>query len=161
ILRVSANGGKPETIVTLKSGEVAHGPQLIQNVDTLLFTLRTASVSWDNAQVVVQSLKSGNRKVIFTGGGDARYFPTGHLIYALGNILLTLPFDTKKLEVIGGPVPILEGVSRSVSTAAAHFTTSMDGTLAYVPGTNGGTEVNLFLVDKMGRRKALNMETAA
>src|SRR5205807_9048622 len=41
ILRVSANGGKPENIVTVKSGEVAHGPQVLSGGDALMFTLRS------------------------------------------------------------------------------------------------------------------------
>src|SRR5262249_53222880 len=39
ILRVSANGGKPETVVSVKSRETAHSPQLLPGGDGLLFTL--------------------------------------------------------------------------------------------------------------------------
>ena len=36
-------------------------------------------------------------------GADARYVPTGHLVYALGNTLLAVPFDVAQLAVTGGP----------------------------------------------------------
>jgi len=39
ILQVSANGGKPDTLFTPQSGEVAHGPQLLPGGDEVLFTL--------------------------------------------------------------------------------------------------------------------------
>src|SRR6185436_11264936 len=39
IIRVSANGGKPETIVSVKPNEVAHGPQLLPGGGAVLFTL--------------------------------------------------------------------------------------------------------------------------
>src|SRR5207253_2391329 len=123
ILRVSANGGKPETVVTVKPGERAHGSQLLPDGDGLLFTLGGLGGRWDRAQVVVQSLKSGQRKVLFTGGSDARYVPTGHIVYAQGSTLLAVPFDAKKLQVMGDSVPIIEGVMRSGdnTTAAAQF----------------------------------------
>src|SRR5215510_2838839 len=39
IMRVSANGGKPEQLVSLKPGELAYGPQLLPGGKDLLFTL--------------------------------------------------------------------------------------------------------------------------
>ena len=41
IQRVSANGGEPETVLTVNAGEVAHGPQLLPDGDHVLFTLAT------------------------------------------------------------------------------------------------------------------------
>src|SRR5437867_7302388 len=59
ILRVPGSGGKPETVVTVKPGELAHGPQLLDDGDTLLFTVATNTVTgWDAAQIVAQSLRS-------------------------------------------------------------------------------------------------------
>ena len=164
IVRVPANGGKPETVIAVKSGEAAHGPQLLPNGDSVLFTLRTGSGSWDQSQILVQSLKSGQRKVILSGGADARYLSTGHLVYAVGNTVFAVPFDPDKLEVAGGPVPILEGISRPPAdqTGAAHFSTSIEGSVAYVSETAlAAGASNLYLVDKNGMRKALNIEVDA
>ena len=70
--------------------------------DALLFTLAgTGPNRWDNAQIVIQSLKSGERKVILTGGSDAHYLQTGHLVYALGPTLLSIRFDVRTLGVTG------------------------------------------------------------
>jgi serine/threonine-protein kinase len=161
IVRVPANGGKPETVVKLQPAESAHGPQLLRGGESLLFTLRTSqtNVSWDESQIVVQSLKTGERKVILTGGSDARYLPSGHLVYAVANAVFAVPFDVTNLETVGTPVPVLDGVSRPPvnNTGASHFGTSLDGTLVYVSGTSGaGT--SLYLVDKAGQRKSLNIE---
>src|SRR5262249_15806518 len=72
------------------------------------------------------------------GGSDARYLPTGHLVYALGGTLLAVAVDVKKGEVLGGPIPVLEGVMRAQmsNTAAAHYAVSSNGTLAYVPASS-------------------------
>ena len=41
IMRVSSNGGKPELLVSVKAGELAHGPQMLPDGQTVLFTLAT------------------------------------------------------------------------------------------------------------------------
>src|SRR5207249_4414905 len=138
IMRVSANGGKPEVIVTAKANERAHGPQMLPDGKTVLFTLAvgiTGSERWDKAQIVAQSLKTGERKTLVEGGSDARYLPTGHLVYALGGVLFAIPFDAARLQVSGGPVPIIEGVRRAGGgTGTAHFSVSPTGSLVYIPG---------------------------
>ena len=81
ILRVSSSAGKPETVVSVKPGEIAHGPQVLPGSHTLLFTLLTSNLSasgWDRAQIVVQSVESGERKVLFEGGSDAFLHKSGH-----------------------------------------------------------------------------------
>src|SRR5262249_48979420 len=143
ILRVSANGvGKPEQLISVKPGELAHGPQMLPGGDAVLFTLGTgtgvASDSFDNARIVVQSIKSGERKTLIERGTDARYVPTGYIVYAFGGTLFAVPFDLRHLQVTGGQVPVVEGVRQSpagtISTGAAHFSFSDTGSLVYVPG---------------------------
>src|SRR5207249_1441863 len=49
IARVSANGGKPETIITVKADEFAQSPQLLPGGDAVLFTLAAGAPEdrWD------------------------------------------------------------------------------------------------------------------
>ena len=126
IMRVSANGGQPEVLVSVKDGEVMYGPQVLPGGEWLLFTLATAATAdgWDKAQIVVQSLKSSERKTLVSGGSDGRYLPTGHLVYALGGVLFAVPFDLPRLAVTGGPVPIVEGVRRSAGLQPASRTSA-------------------------------------
>ena len=42
-MRVSANGGTPEPLMTVKEGEQAHGPQMLPGGETVLFTLATGT----------------------------------------------------------------------------------------------------------------------
>jgi serine/threonine-protein kinase len=162
IFRVSANGGKAETAVAVKAGEFAHGPQVLPSGDALLFTLApgTNEGSWNRAQIVVQQLKTGERKVLIEGGSDARYVPTGHIVYALGTTLLAVPFDVRKLQVTGGPIPIIETVRRATegSTGAAQFSFSKNGSMVYFPADVARTgETTIALVDRAGARKPLNI----
>lgn len=154
ILRAPASGGNPELIVTVKPGELAYGPALLPDGQTVLFTLATgtAAEKWDKAQVVAQSLKTGERHVIVEGGSDGRYLPTGHLVYAQGGLLFATPFDPGRLSTSAGRVSILEGVSRSDGgqTGAAHFSVSNTGSLVYIPGPASGSSAqgNLALIDR-------------
>jgi serine/threonine-protein kinase len=167
ILRVSANAGKPEVVVAQKPGEIAYGPQVLPGGDALLFTVSVSlnTLAWDRAKIVVQSLKTGVRKLLIEGGSDARFVPTGHIIYAVGSTLFAVPFDVKKLQTTGGYIPVMEGVRRSRlfpggTTAATQFGFSNNGSMIYVPGgpvLGNGTDANLALVSRTGARKLLNI----
>jgi eukaryotic-like serine/threonine-protein kinase len=115
VLRIDASGGNPETVIPVNPGEVAYGPQVLPGGDEVMFTLATGNdpERWDNAQVVVQSLKTRQRKVLIQRGTDARYVAAGYIVYAVGANLFAVPFDPKRLELTPGPVSILEGVMRS------------------------------------------------
>jgi serine/threonine-protein kinase len=140
ILRVSPNGGQPEVLVNVKDGEVAHGPQVLANGAVVLFTLATGSSEdrWDTGRIVAQSIQTGERRVVLSGGSDARYLPTGHLVYAVGGIVFAVRFDLARLAVVGGATPVVEGVRRapapSDTPATAQFSVSPTGSLIYLPG---------------------------
>jgi serine/threonine protein kinase len=162
ILRVSSNGGQPEVLVSVKDGEVIYGPQVLPGGEWLLFTLATAATAdgWDKAQIVVQSLKSSERKTLVSGGSDGRYLPTGHLVYALGGVLFAVPFDLPRLAVTGGPVPVVEGVKRSQgTTGTAHFSVSSTGSLVFVPGPASTSSAlsDVALVDRNGTVQPLKL----
>ncbi len=162
VMRVSANGGIPEVLVEIEDGEV-HGPQLLPGGRSLLFTTsRGAGPSrWDEAEIVVQRLGSGARKVLWTGGSDARYVPTGHLVYALGDVLFAVPFDLQNLELTGGPIPVVEGMQLANRTASANYDFSANGSLVHVPHFAGTTPDRILaLVDRTGVATPLNATPA-
>ena len=140
IWRVSGTGGTPEAVITVEEGEQAHGPQMLPD-EWVLFTLRPAGIaSWDQAQIVMQSLTTGERVVLVEGGRDARYVETGHLVYALNGVVTATAFDLDAREVLGGPVPLVEGVGGVGTTAAVHFSVAGNGSLVYRPGGGAGSE---------------------
>jgi serine/threonine-protein kinase len=162
IMRVSPSGGEPEVLT--KTDGVPYGPQMLPDRETLLFTLAPAAGQWDKAQIVAQSLRSGVRKVLIPIGRDARYIPSGHLVYAVKGVLFGVVFDARRVEVRGDPVPVVEGVSRSTgTTGAAHYAVSNSGTLAYVtgPASGGVGERDLAMVDRKGNTTALKLPPAA
>jgi len=160
IIRVPAGGGgKPEIVIPAKENEVLQTPQVLPGGDEVLFTVAGTNGDdrWDKAQIVVQSLKTGERKTLINGGSDARYVPTGHIVYALGGNLFAYAFDAAKLKWTNGPIPILQGVLRSAArnTAASFFSFSNNGYLAYVPGSSISSDALLALIDRAGTKKPL------
>jgi eukaryotic-like serine/threonine-protein kinase len=162
IMRVSANGGTPELVVSAQKGEQVYGPQLLPDGDGVLFTVTTASgaARWDAAQVVVQSLSSGKRTVVVQGGSDARYLPTGHLLYALADGLFAVAFDADRREARGGPISVAERVMRAplpaANTAAANYAVSNQGTLVYALDHGNMEMRTLVWVDREGREEPIS-----
>jgi serine/threonine-protein kinase len=69
--------------------------------------------------------------------------------------------DVRRLEVSGGPVPIVEGVRRAAgnNTGAAQFSFSSTGSLMYVPGPVPTTaaQSDLALIDRKGGVEPLKL----
>ncbi len=160
IWQVSENGGEPQRLIATDAGEQAHGPQRLPGGDWVLFTLaRTEGgpTRWDEAEIVVASLASGEQRVLLNGGSDARYVATGHLVYAHENVLYAVLFDVDRLEVTGGPVPVVQGVARTFApenfAGAAFYALTTAGTLIYVPGEGAGANGGqiLAVADRNGQ----------
>jgi serine/threonine-protein kinase len=157
IMRISADGGTPEVLVALKEGEQIHRPEVLPDGEHVLFTLASGTIGldrWDKAEIVVQALKTGVRKVLLSGS-DARYLSTGHLMYAFGGSLFVVGFDVGRLEVSGGSrrAAVVEGVLRSTgsSTGAYHFDASAQGALVYIPGpVSAINQSDIALTDRKG-----------
>jgi len=156
IWEVSANGGEPRTLVEGGNDVSYHGPQKLPDGNSLLMTFNENLTNWDLSTIVVDRLDTGERKILIRGGTDARYLPTGHLVYAVESTVFAVPFDLARLEVTGGPVPVVEGVMRP-STGAVQFSSSDDGTLAFVSGT-AHLEQILFWMDRNGQASPLSDE---
>ncbi|HET9387613.1 MAG TPA: protein kinase, partial [Gemmatimonadales bacterium] len=161
IWRVPAEGGTPEMLIQVENGEMAHGPQMLPGGEWLLFTLRPSRASsWNEAQIVMQSLATGERRVLIEGGLDGRYLPTGHLVYGLKETLLAVPFDLGAGRVTGGAVPLVEDVAGTGGAlGAVHFSVASDGTLVYATGDllvgGAGGLRTLVWVDRQGRETPL------
>ena len=155
IKRVPAAGGTPELVVAAAEGEVFDAPHLLPDGDTVLFSVAAAgrgnAQRWDNGTVTAQSLSTGERVDLIEGGSDARYILTGHLAYALDDGLFAVAFDLDSLNVLGGPVSLVEGVARASGNivSSANYAVADNGTLFYL---SGGGEANspLVWVDRNG-----------
>lgn len=162
IYRVPADGGPSELIIPAEEGEILYGPELMPDGDSVLFSALTAgATNFDNAQVAVQSLSNGERTVLISGGNDAHYMPTGHLVYALGDGLFAVAFDTAARSVSGGAVSLVQGLARIGASPSRNYGIADDGTLVYlnVDGllTAAVTSTPVW-VDRDGKEDPLGLE---
>ena len=158
LYRVSAAGGEPEILATPNPDQDVTGywsPEGLPGQKAVLLTVSTA----DDFQIRVLSPESGEEKIVLEGGREARYVPSGHLVYEVARTgdLMAVPFDLASLEVTGNPVPVLEGV-RQNDPGLVDYSVSQEGTLVYVLG-GGRQEGNLVWVDREGTEQLVTQET--
>ena len=162
LLHVTAVGGEPEQLTTpdVDQGDRDHlWPEILPGGDAVLFSVVGPSVG--ESQIAVLSLDTGEQKVLVRGGSYPVYSPTGHLLYGVEGDLWAVGFNLSRLETVGNPVPVQEGVLTK-GRGAANFSLSGNGSLIYVPGGAqvGGTR-SLVWVDRMGREDALTIEPSS
>jgi serine/threonine-protein kinase len=91
--------------------------------------------------VVAQTLATAVRKSLLKDATDARYLPTGHLVFMRQGGLFAVPFDVERLEVRGTPRAMLDTVAQALTAGHSHDVTGAGqlaiaptGTLAWVSG---------------------------
>jgi serine/threonine-protein kinase len=156
ISRVSQDGGAVTAVTELdkKDGEKSHRwPELLPGGKALIYAALTGR-SWDEAQIVVKRLDTGDRRVLIRGGTSPHYAPTGHLVYGRGAALYAVPFDLARLAVTGQPVEVTRDVYIGrAGSADAVFTAS--GTLVFIPATSVQNRRLLTRVDRQGVTQTL------
>ena len=158
---MSDAGGAPELVIPAEASERFHGPQMLPGDEWVLFTLRQGGATWDAAQIVIQSVVTGERRVLIEGGRDGRYVATGHIVYVLNHVLFAVPFDLGARDVTGGPVPLVQGVEEAAGgrTGAAHYSFASNGSLVYIPGTAEFQNLSeLVWVDRTGQTQPVGAE---
>jgi serine/threonine-protein kinase len=158
LLRVSALGGIPEPLTSLRpdEGDVAHlWPQVLPGGNAVVFTVFRSSES--DSSIAVRSLSGEEHRVLLAGTG-ARYVSTGHLVFVRENTLWVVPFDAEGLEVTGPASPVLENVLRTPG-GIAQFSFASNGSLVYAPGDVIGARLStLVWVDRNGQATELAAE---
>ena len=118
LLRVSADGGKPEILTTPDKAkeEFGHGlPHHLPNGKGVLFT--TMRELHDlHPRLALLDLKTRQWRILLEDAADARCLPTGHLVFLRQGTLMAVPFDLQRLEVNGQPVPIISNVMQALTT---------------------------------------------
>jgi serine/threonine protein kinase/Tol biopolymer transport system component len=151
--RIAAAGGQP-TVLTRPNragGEADHvWPEILPGGQAVLFTITSATGRLDQAQIAALDLQTGTQTVLIRGGSDARYVPSGHLIYAAAGTFRAIAFDLARLAVAGASVAVLPPVQMT-ATGAANVAVAADGTLVYIPGgVATWARSSLVWVDRQG-----------
>jgi hypothetical protein len=140
---VSADGGKPEILTTpdKPKEETSHRlPHCLPRGKGVLFTIMRENFDLQ-PRVAWLDLKTRKWSVLLEDAADARYVPTGHLVFLRQGTLMVVPFDLDSCEVTGQPVPAVANVMQALNiggagynTAAGQFSVSDSGWLVLAVG---------------------------
>jgi eukaryotic-like serine/threonine-protein kinase len=153
ILSVAETGGIPEVLVEAaqESNEEMSRPQLVNGGRDLIYSVRTPGTPYNDGQIVIQPVGGGARRVLVQGGSDGRLVSSGHLLWVRDNTLFAQPASASG-QLLGGPVPVVEGVESTTITGAGKFAVADNGTIAFLPG-DGDVASDLVWIDREGREQ--------
>jgi eukaryotic-like serine/threonine-protein kinase len=151
VMRVAAAGGTPTVVVAPKDGAQYWYPQFVQGGRAILYTSTDNAPDAGNLQVAI--LATGERRTLLPGSAG-HVLPTGHLVFVRGGSLWAVGFDEDRLQVVGTPVPVVEGV-RVETGGAVQYAIANNGTLAYLPGGNTSRTAQLSWIDRAGHEDPL------
>ncbi len=164
LTRISSSGAdwRPFTSLDTSAGEWGHvWPQVLPGAKAVIFTVRSGKdpQDYEDSNIVVQIIESGERRPLIERAAYARYVPTGHLLFVRGGTLFAVPFDAERLRVTGEAVIMVEGILHNASNGIAQFAVSDEGTLVYALGDKwtGQMERDLVWVDRKGSEEPLGL----
>ena len=136
LYRVSALGGQPVAVTTLSTSrrENAHRyPSFLPDGRHFLYMAASfgPAPSNDGNALRVASLDGKLDKAMVATASNGSY-ASGHLLFVREEILLAQPFDLRRLETTGSPVPIAPKVQHEIAYGYYPFTAS-EGLLVFLP----------------------------
>jgi serine/threonine-protein kinase len=143
LMRVRETGGTAENIGRLDStrGELQHSwPDVLPNGKGVIFTAShhgPGAMGGPEDEIGVLDLATRTHRVLLRGI-FARYAATGHLLYITSEgTLMAVPFDQDRMEIVGEPVAIGDGIGVRVGGGTVDLALSASGTLWYAAGSVG------------------------
>ena len=136
LFRLSSEGGTlhPATKLDPDRHEITHRwPQVLPG-GAVLFTAHTATGSYEDATIEIQSLGTGERKTLVRGGYYGRYAASGHLVYVRQNTVYVAPMDPGRLALTGPVIPVLENIAADQGIGYAPVDLTRNGMLMYKKG---------------------------
>ena len=140
LMRVPQTGGRAESIGRLDSlkGEQQHAwPDALPNGKGVIMTVSRGgpgNMGSESDEIAVLDVATGAHRALVRGI-FARYARSGHLVYvtALG-ALMAVPFDQDRMETVGVPVALAEGLGVRIGGGAVDLALSATGTMWYAAG---------------------------
>jgi serine/threonine protein kinase len=126
IFRVSADGGTPEALAVTRPGEslVYLFPEQLPGGRAVLFTAKQQG----HTSIVALLLDSREMRTVIASGSQARYLPTGHLLYVADGQIKAVPFDGQQIKVLGPERVLADSINDEPRTSA--YAVSENGNLA-------------------------------
>ncbi len=150
--RVPATGGTPQPLT--KVDGAAHNshrhPRFLPDGRKFLYLAR--GLAPDRSAILLGSLDDGESREVLRATSQAEY-ASGRLLFVRENVLVAQPFDPAKGGLSGEAVPLAEDVLVITGAAAAVFSSSSNGVLAFLTG-KAKNETTLEWRDRTGKTVA-------
>ena len=154
LMQISAAGGEATVLFTPDDQRRPWYPQILPGGDAVLFTLSNNAP--DSGELHLLILGTGEHRTVVPNAVAGRVLDTGHLVFLRSGALWAVPFDPDSLEMVGNPVPVVEGV-RVEGGGAVQFAIAGDGTLVYIPGAAAtASNREILWVDLDGQEEPLS-----
>ena len=122
---------------------------------TMVLYSRTArGISMDYGAVALVDLGSEADEPVLESGYDARFAPTGHLVFGRGGDLLAVRFDPATRMPLGDPRTIVRNVAMDSLFGSVQAAFSANGTLVFLTGGDRATG-RIVAVDRQGQESLL------
>ena len=134
LARISAAGGRPERLTTPEDGTSHRWPEIPARRAGYLIHNYWANALASDGSIAILSLETNEYRTLIPNAFNARYAPTGHIIFARENGLWGVPFELEGLGTVGTAVPLIDGIQLNTQSGHAPYGLSDDGALVYVRG---------------------------
>ena len=152
LMQVPAAGGDPTPLFTPDDGRFSWFPQVLPDGDAVLFTLSAFGPDAGELHLLIRG--TGEHRTLVPNAVAGRVLRTGHLVFLRSGALWAVPFDRERLDIVGNPAPVVEGV-RVEGGGAVQFALAGDGSLVYIPGDAVSGTRSLVWVDRAGGEEPL------
>ncbi len=163
---IVASGGEPATLTTPDQArhERDHSlPSYLPGDQGILFTVIRSGMGYVvdlTPRVALLDNRTGERTSLIDDASDARYIPTGHVVFMRKGTLWAVPFSLEELKTTGPETPVRSNVMQALfptarDTAAGQYGVSASGDLLFAQGGVPPAWVNsLAWVDRQGNDEA-------
>jgi serine/threonine-protein kinase len=158
LMLVEESGGTPVPLTALEQVETSgvtpshRWPEFLPDGKTVLFTRTPDDNDYDIADIVAVSVADGTEKVLVEGATFPKYAAAGFLVFLRQGTLFAARFAPERVELLGPPVPVLEGVGFRPTYGNGQFALSETGLLTYLPDLESGSVERLVWLDREGQK---------
>jgi Tol biopolymer transport system component len=156
---VADGGGSPSVVLKADASRGERAvcwPSFLPDGRHYLYLGRSATEK--QTYLRLASIEDGKTAPLLTNCSRAQYVPgdpndpaggrSGYLLYARDGNLLAQPFDSRRLRLVGDPIPAGQEIWQHVLIGIATFSASNNGLLA---SRGGRTPARLVWIDRAGR----------
>jgi Tol biopolymer transport system component len=134
IVRVPADGGAKKELHYVYARSDGRMSDVLPEGRRILVTTFSRGINANYADIQLIDLQTQEVTVLIERGYDARYLPSGHLVFGRAGNLMAVGFDLESGRVSGAPVTVMPDVAMDSLFIQTQVAIAADGTLAFAPG---------------------------